>query len=95
MPDRLFGIKVLRAAEDFFLSLDEADRAEVRRIIGILRIDPYIDGVYKLPFPAQVVVLTVYDNGSWVVLYRFLDNETIQIWAIQRGDPAWRARRGY
>ena len=86
MQDRLFDVMFLAPAADYVTGLPEADQAEVRRLVSILRLNPFIDGIYKFPFPGGGLVLTVYDNGSWHVIYRFLNEITIQIWSIHRTD---------
>src|SRR3712207_5225136 len=79
MPDRLFSVRVLRPAEDFYVSLTAEEQAEVRRLIDILRIDPYIDGVHKFHYPSEIVVLTVYDSGTWAIVYRLAGNTELEV----------------
>lgn len=57
--------------------------------------DPYIDGVRKFLFPPQVLILTVYDDGRWAIVYRLLENLVIQVLGIEYADPLRRLRRRY
>jgi hypothetical protein len=89
----MYEEKLLAPAQAFYRGLSDAERAEIDRLIAILRLDPKIDGLYKFEIQLQPVVGTIYDNGSWVITYRIVDNYVIEIWGIERADPGRRRRR--
>ncbi len=95
MQDRVFDYVLLPEPRRFLFGLDPDERAEIDRRIEFLCADPYADGVRKFVFPSQVLILTVYDDGDWVIVYRLLENFVIQILGIERADPARRRRRRY
>lgn len=90
-----FDLLVRGEARRFYESLTGTEKEEVERILALLQSDPWVDSVTKFVMAAQVVVLTVYDDGRWVVVYRFLNNVVLHIWGIERADPARRQRRRY
>ena len=95
MASNRFDVIFSPNARAFYNSLDALGQAEVTRIIALITLDPWIDGVTKFEYVSQVVVLTAYDDGDWVILYRILDDRVIQLWAIERADPERRRRRRY
>lgn len=90
----MYTVSVRDAPERFFKALNETDQAAVDRLVGLIRLDPKIDGVHKFMFASEVVIFTVYDNGSWTIIYR-IDGTDIQIWGIERSDPERRSSRAY
>jgi hypothetical protein len=58
-------------------------------------LDPFVDGVRKFLFSAEVLVFTVYDDSRWVILFRLINDAVVQVYAIERADPERRQRRRY
>lgn len=79
MQSGSFDVLIPADAKRFYEGLDEADQAEIDRLIGLLQSDPWVDDIHKFVYPSEVVVLTVYDDGRWVILYRLLENHIIHI----------------
>ena len=90
-----FDLLIRGEARRFYESLSGTEKEEVENILALLQSDPWVDSVTKFVMPAQVVVLTVYDDRRWVVVYRFLNNLVLHIWAIERADAGRRQRRRY
>ena len=96
MANELYDIQWGPGARAFLNSLGALDQAEITRIVTLLRADPWTDGSTKFQFVSQVVVLNVYDDGEWVVVYCIRDEDRlIQIWGVERSDPERRRRFRY
>jgi hypothetical protein len=67
-----------------FLALEPKDRDEVEQLIGLIELDPWIDGVHKFSIVVAPLVLTAYDNRIWQIVYRIRDNAFIEVTGIRR-----------
>jgi hypothetical protein len=87
VADGVFEAALRAPARAFRDSLDERDRAEVDRLIALIELDPYIDNVHKFLFQINDRIVTIYDNGTWRIGYRIVDNWVVEILSIRRIDP--------
>lgn len=83
----MFEAVILPPAQAYRATLDERDRAEVDRLIVLIELDPYIDGVHKFLFQINDRIVTIYDNGTWRIGYHSVDNRFVEIYSIKRIDP--------
>ncbi|MGE0545285.1 MAG: hypothetical protein AB7R89_34430 [Dehalococcoidia bacterium] len=65
-------------------ALSAVERDEVDRLIGLIELDPWIDGVHKFSMVFEPIVLTVYDNRLWQIAYRVVDNRFVETYGIRR-----------
>lgn len=71
-------------AERFIAQCKPEHRREVIRLIASLCNDPSIDGMGKIPFEAPPLVLRLYlDNKYWIVYY-LPDDRTLHVLNIGR-----------
>ena len=76
MPDGLFEVESSPTMHGLAQQLTADDEAELGRIITLLRVSPWPDGVLKFSLqlgegtgPALGEV-SVYNDGEWTVIYR-------------------------
>ena len=77
------GFRILHGAELF---LDSCTADQCRQIIDaivLLRRDPGVDGVSKFPFDAPPMVLTLYREEAYWILYRD-DGPLLRVYNIGR-----------
>jgi hypothetical protein len=58
--------------------LSPADEAELGRIVTLLRLNPWPDGVLKFSLHLDEVEVIVYNDGAWNVIYRIV-SRTLQL----------------
>lgn len=71
-----------------FNVLSELEQAEVERLIRLIEIDPQIDNVHKADILVPPLVLRVYDNGIWRIVYRVVDDRFVELYAVTRIWPS-------
>ncbi|MGD9889685.1 MAG: hypothetical protein AB7R89_16200 [Dehalococcoidia bacterium] len=67
-----------------YRALGHADREAVDRLIRIIEMAPEIDELHKAPVPTPIGMMTAYDSGTWRIMYKLVDNATVEIWGISR-----------
>jgi hypothetical protein len=65
-------------------ALNPEDRAEVDRLIGLIELDPWLDGVHKFQIVVEPFIMNAYDNRIWQIVYRIADNAFIEVYGIRR-----------
>ncbi len=65
-----------------FEQLDEDDQRELDRIVQNICINPYIQAPLKVAFPMPPVILTLYNDGAYWVLYHLPTNTRVDIFMI-------------
>jgi hypothetical protein len=76
-------MRLPRAALAFARQLTAGERAELRRVLRIIQMDPSPDGVNKILLPLLPLVLTAYVSSPLWVVYR-LEGNTIVVSKIGR-----------
>jgi len=80
-----FEANLFKAAERFLLGANEEERQEVARIIdSVLCYDPYIDLHCKIRFDVPPVVVSMYQDERFWIVYHIVKNTQIDIWNIGR-----------
>ena len=67
-----------------FDALSEAERAEVERLIRLIETDPHVDNVHKAEILVAPLILRVYDNRIWRIVYRVVVDRFIELFAVTR-----------
>jgi hypothetical protein len=70
-----------RAARD---ALSHAERADVDRVLRLLELNPWADGVTRFTLVLGGVGMGVYDDERWEIVYRILDDRFIEVVGISR-----------
>jgi len=70
-----------------FAALTEADQAEVQAIVSRLEIEPSINGrtIFEAHWPP--LVLRVFDNSIWRIMFQVPDDATVAVFSIRRTWP--------
>jgi hypothetical protein len=89
----LLEVVLLEVARAVYNGLGPDDQAEVDQLLGILELNPWLDGLHK--FYDQASGNDVYDNGAWSIVYRVIDAAFVEIWAIWRAMPPYTFKNRY
>jgi hypothetical protein len=74
---------VLRpGARATYLMLDEGERDAVDHRLALIEHDPSVDHRVKFEFPRPPLMLRLFDDGEWRILYYLPDQATVAIQAI-------------
>jgi hypothetical protein len=84
-------VTLTQPAQDHFWLLTEDEQDEVRRILGLIQVDPSIDGVHKIVFPMPPLILTAYVTSQFWVVYRVLNTSirVVSIWRIRTNGSSY------
>jgi hypothetical protein len=63
--------------------LDLVERAEVDHIIRLIELGPYAVDAHRVIVAVPPLVLSAYDNGTWLITYRVVE-PFIEIYGIKR-----------
>lgn len=80
------GRYTLIVTRPFFLTLrtfNREERTEIRRLLGLIQIDPSIDGVHKVVAPRPPAVFTAYVTNRFWIFYRVVGN-VIHVESVDR-----------
>jgi hypothetical protein len=77
-----------KPAQRFLDELPDDDAQAIRRLISLVEIDPHPDRQVKFVVDRPPVVLTVYIDERWWLLYHIPQNGRVAIVAI---GPSWPA----
>ena len=79
----------LPPASRAFEEASSEDQQELDRIVRNLCENPWIDPPVKVAFLVPPAVVTLYNDGTYWVVYHLPDNRTLQVWMIGKAtdDP--------
>lgn len=80
----MFEIALLPEARAALDALNEADQGDVARVLRLLELNPWQDGVVKFVMIVGGVGVGVYDDYRWEIVYRILDERFIEVVGISR-----------
>ena len=92
MPDITYEAWLNDPARAFLDELSDDERERVWRLIRILEIDPYVDGLAKIVIDLDGTTESVYKHPEFWIFYHLADHAFVAIDAIARAwfDPNWR-----
>jgi hypothetical protein len=64
--------------------LDEVWQQELDARLAYLESGPWLDGRRKFEFPLPPLILWLYADGVWRIVYRVVDNAFVEVYDIQR-----------
>jgi hypothetical protein len=70
-----------------FDGLTPEDRDDVLAIMRRLETDPTVDNRSTFELPRPPLILRLYDNGIWQLVYQVPDEATVAIFGIRRVRP--------
>ena len=86
MADR--EARALRPAREVFEAATAEDQEHYDRIIRNLCLDPWIEPPVKVKFDVPPVVVQLYNDLEYWVVYHLPDNVTVEVWMIGKApDP--------
>jgi hypothetical protein len=65
-------------------ALPIADATEIRRILGLIEIDPAVDGLHKITVPRPPAIFTCYVTSKYWIFYYFRGNDLVVVTTIER-----------
>jgi hypothetical protein len=69
-------------------SLPAKERDELDALIASIEEDPSVDNRLKFDLPRYPLILKVFDNGVWQIVYDLPDEASVAIYSIARAiDP--------
>jgi hypothetical protein len=79
---RAFSLSLTRPARNQFALLSAPDRLAVRRLLGLIQLDPSIDNRSKIVFPMPPGVFTAYVTSQFWIVYHVIGPaiRVISIW---------------
>jgi hypothetical protein len=80
MADRKAVAK--RSAREAYEALDRKDQQALDRIVRNLCEEPWIDAPVKTKFDVPPVVVTLYNDKQYWVVYHLPDNGTLEVWMV-------------
>lgn len=80
MPN--FSLQVTANVLPFLRGLGPDDRREIRRLLGIIQADPYVDNRAKIVLPRPPAVFTVYVSPRFWIVYRLVGNSLITVYNV-------------
>jgi hypothetical protein len=80
----VFEAVLLDDARAAYERLDPNDQADVDRILHLLELSPWTDGVTRFTAVIGDVGMGVYDDDHWEVVYRVVDLRFIEVVGITR-----------
>jgi hypothetical protein len=80
----VFEFVLLGRARAQYEALDPDERADADRVIRLLEMNPWIDGVIKAEILVAPLVLSAFNDGRWRMIYRVVNGRFIEIFAITR-----------
>ena len=80
----MFEIRFYRCAERFLDNCSQAERTDVIVAAERLGLDPYIDGETKFVFPAPPVMLRMYVDGTYWIVYHYDNANQVHIYNVGR-----------
>lgn len=65
------------------------ERREIRRLFGLIKIDPYMDGLHKIDYQVPPVVYTLYIGSPHFRIFYYMVGNVIRIAFVERavGEP--------
>lgn len=86
MADR--DARALGPAQRVFEDASAEDQEKYDRIIRSLCLDPWIDPPNKVKFDVPPVVVQLYHDTEYWVVYHLPDNVTLEVWMIGKAPEA-------
>ena len=80
MADRKAFAK--RSAREAFEALDHEDQQALDRIVRNLCEEPWIDPPVKMKFDVPPVVVQLYNDQHYWIVYHLPDNLTVEVWMV-------------
>ena len=77
----MFDLTLLRPAIRFLEEQGPTDQDEIRRLLDIIAVDPYHDGVHKFAFPIPPVTVSLYHTTRFKIVYHIVDNTSVRIFS--------------
>ena len=78
----MFELFLYDSAKTFLEGLDVEEARQVARLLDILKLDPFVDGVHKFHVPMYPIIAAVYYDTKFSIIYRQSGNTRINIWSI-------------
>ena len=85
MADGLFEVESSPTILTLVDRLSPTDEAELGRIVTLVRLNPWPDGVVKFSLQLDDNDLVVYNDGEWSVIYRIVARtlQLLDAWKTQ------------
>ncbi len=65
----MFDVRLLPQATKFLEGLGPTDQDDVLRLLGLIGLDPYIDGKAKFPYALPPATVTIYLAPMFWIVY--------------------------
>jgi hypothetical protein len=88
-----FEVRLLEPAEAFLRALEPERQAAVGRLLDLLEIDPWVDGIHKILVPIPPVSFPCYIGSEYWILYHIVQNTVVSVLNIDFADESvtpWR-----
>lgn len=64
------------------MSLSEGEQDEIDRRLALIERDPTVDHVRTFDYPRPPLILRLFDDGVWQMIYYLPDEATVAVMAI-------------
>ena len=90
MPPQ-YRLSLTNEARDRLICFPLDEQREIARLLELIRVDPSIDGVHKIAYPAPPSIFTGYITSQFWIIYHIVRDHirVVNIWRVADNGSAY------